>query len=120
MEGEDKFGDTSVRPRRTPAINFQATSLTTLIPWDKDIHEPVFTCSLSNEEIRKLIDHPFPAPYFPLHTQYCEWAVKQTTEAAANVVGYKRRDGYILSRVANRKKLPKFKSKKDILTLLKD
>ena len=33
--GDNEFGDTNVRPRKTPSINIQSTSLTTLISWEK-------------------------------------------------------------------------------------
>ena len=75
--GEDK-GDTKVRPRRTPFLNFEATNLIEIIDWEKDsIYEPVFTCSLSAEEIRSIINTPLQVPYFPSHTQSTERVVKQ-------------------------------------------
>lgn len=118
--GEDEFGDTRVRPRRTPTINPQSTSLMNLISWEKaDLHEPVFTASLNNEEIRALVDAPFNAPYFPLHTQSTERAVCQVTAAAASVVGFEARDGYIRAKQAHRAALPKFSTKQDIQPLFK-
>ena len=77
--GEAEYGDRAVRSRRTPVINLQATSLTTLISWDKDVHEPVFTTGLSRAEVQALIATPFEAPYFPSHTQSTERAVRQVT-----------------------------------------
>ena len=118
--GEDEFGDTGVRPRRTPTINLQCTSLMNLISWENnDLHEPVFTASLNNDEIRALVDTPFNAPYFPLHTQSTERAVCQVTAAAAAVVGFEARDGYIRAKQAHRAALPKFSSKQDIQPLFK-
>ena len=75
--GEEQYGDTRVRARRTPDINFSASSISDLISWDRDIHEPSFTCSLTKEQVEGLKDTPFPAPDFPLHSQSCERAVKQ-------------------------------------------
>ena len=77
--GEEQYGDTRVRSRRTPDINFSASSISDLISWDRDIHEPSFTCSLTKEQIKELEDTPFPAPDFPLHSQSCERAVKQVS-----------------------------------------
>ena len=73
--GEEQYGDTRVRARRTPDINFSASSISDLISWDRDIHKPSFTCSLTKEQVEGLKDTP--APYFPLHSQSCERSVKQ-------------------------------------------
>ena len=116
--GDNEFGDTNVRPRKTPSINIESTSLTTLISWEKnDLHEPVFTTSLSKDEIRALVDTPFTAPYFPLHTQSTERVVCQVTAAAGAVVGFEARDGYIRAKQAHRVALPKFSTKQDIQPL---
>ena len=117
---DDPYGDTKVRPRKTPYLNMDATTLSTLISWKLDIHEPIFTCYLSRDEIKKLIETPFPAPYYPLHTQSTERVVQQVTEAAAAVVGFKARDGYIRAKQTHRKLLPKFTTKQDILSIFKD
>ena len=80
--GEDK-GDTKIRPRRTPFLNFEATKLVDIIDWGKDsIYEPVFTCSLNTEEIRSIIKTPFKVPYYPSHTQSTERVVKQVCTPA--------------------------------------
>ena len=50
---DDPYGDTKVRPRKTPYLNMDATTLSTLISWKLDIHEPIFTCYLSRDEIKK-------------------------------------------------------------------
>ena len=75
--GVEDFGDTGVRARRTPDLNFSASSVKDLISWDKDVHEPIFTCSLSKKEILELEETALSAPNFPLHSQGCERAVKQ-------------------------------------------
>ena len=80
--GEDK-GDTKIRPRRTPFLNFEATKLVDIIDWGKySIYEPVFTCSLNTEEIRSIIKTPFKVPYYPSHTQSTERVVKQVCTPA--------------------------------------
>ena len=84
----EEFGDTSVRPRRTPKINLNASGLQNLIPWKiEDCHEPVFICKLSTSKIRELEDSPLSVPQFSIHTQSTERCVKMVTEAAAAVAG---------------------------------
>ena len=75
--GEKNFGDITVRPRRTPVIDLQGTSLINLISWKTDVHEPVFSARLSREEVKALINTPFSPPYYPSHTQSTERAVRQ-------------------------------------------
>ena len=116
LRGKREFGDTSVRPRITPKLNLSATSLQKMISWKSgQIEEPVFTCSMSNEEIKMIIDQPFDVPKYSIHTHSTERAVKQVTEAAAAVVGQQARDGYIRAKAHHRELVPCFKSKKDIL-----
>ena len=80
--GKSEFGDISVRPRKTPKLNLSATTLTKLITWKADqVHEPVFTCSLTREEIEGFKNQPFPPPNFTSHTQSTERAVKQVIDS---------------------------------------
>ena len=118
VRGKREFGDLSVRDRRTPKLNLKATTLQNMIPWDlKEVHEPVYTCKLSRAELREILHTPFSVPKFSLHTQSTERCVKQVTEAAAEVVGQDRRDGFVRARIHNREKMPKFRTKKDILAM---
>ena len=49
--GSEK-GDESVRPRKTPNINLETTTLRGLIDWEKEtLYEPIFTCSLSLNDL---------------------------------------------------------------------
>ena len=116
IRGQEVCGDLSVRPRKTPTINLEAKTLTTLISWDKDIYEPVFTAKLPRDIIQSFVDTPFSAPYFPSHTQSTERAVRQVTEAAESVVGFEARHGFVLARQASRAALPKFTTKQDMIT----
>ena len=121
IRGESDLGDMKPRARRTPVLNMEATTLTDLIDWDKEtIHEPVFSCTLNQAELKRIQDIPMSVPYYTLHTQSTERAVKQVTEAAAAVCGYERRDGYIRARVKHREIMPKFQSKKDVLRLFNE
>ena len=99
-----------MRPRRTPLLNLEATSLTSLIAWE-DVHEPVFTTSLTKQEVSDLVEVPFPAPAFSVHTQSVERIVKQVTEAAASVVGFEAREGFITARMEHTLAMPKFTTK---------
>ena len=88
IRGKADYGDTSVSPRITPKLNLSATSLTKLILWNpKDVNEPVSTCSMSRQEIRRCLDKPFDVPTFSCHTQSTKRAVKLVTEAAGSVAG---------------------------------
>ena len=116
IRGENEYGDTSVRPRITPKLNLQATSLTNLISWeDTNVYEPVYTCSLPKKNIKDFVSKPFDPLNFSSHSQATECCVKLVTEAAAAVCGPEARDRYIRARIADRSSFPIFLTKKDIL-----
>ena len=116
IRGENENGDSSVRPRQTPEINLDATTLIDLIEWESEnIHEPVFTCSLSKKEIKGFLTNPFKPPMFSSHTQSTERAVKLVTEAASSVCRQEARDGFIKVRSKHRQVLPNVETKRDIL-----
>ena len=116
IRGENEYGDTSVRPRITPKLNLQATSLTNLISWeDTNVYEPVYTCSLPKKNIKDFVSKPCDPPNFLSHSQATECCMKLGKEAAAAVCGPEARDGYIRARIAHRSSLPIFLTKKDIL-----
>ena len=118
VRGKQDLGDLSVRSRRMPKLNLKATTLQTMIKWNlKDVHEPVYTCKLSRQELKEILKTPFDVPKYSIHTQSTERCVKQVTEAAASVVGQERRDGYVRARLHNREQMPVFRTKKDILTM---
>ena len=80
IRGDSDLGDMQVRDRVTPFLNMDATTLIGLIDWDKDtIHEPVFSCKFTQTEIKQILEVPMVIPYYPLHTQSTERAVKQVT-----------------------------------------
>ena len=117
LRGEDKFGDKSVRDFHTPPINWNASSLQDMIDWSV-LSEPILTCDLSTDEVRSLKEVPFSVDKFVCHTQSCERAVKETTNASAKVYGFERRDGYIRAKVKSRKLVSKPQSKKDLIGML--
>ena len=115
IRADKEQGDMSVRPRRTPELNTSATSLTNLIYWDRErLHEPPLTCSLTKQELIKLLDHPMKVPYFPCHGQCVERVVKQVTKASAAVHGEERRDGFVRAAEAQRRLVPTRNTKKDL------
>ena len=118
VRGDEELGDTEPRSRLTPKLNFQAKKCQDLIAWDKEvIHEPIFTCSLSKKDIKAIINQPLEPPYYPLHTQSTERAVKLTTEASSSVFGFEKRHGFILSRMGSRQAISSYRSKKNLVNL---
>ena len=116
LRGVKEFGDTSVRPRKTPKLNISATSLRELIDWKSgEVDEPVFTCSMSQSEVKGFIEKPFSPPKFSSHTQSTERCVKLMTEAASAVCGREARDAYTIARIQHREVMPVFTTKKHIM-----
>ena len=74
MDLQDKggkgLGGLSLRDRVTPRLNLEATSLQTLISWKlEELHEPVFTCKLTKEELNQYLEKPYPVLKYSIHTQ---------------------------------------------------
>ena len=111
-EYESEYGE----PRVKPQLNLSATSLVELISWKQgEVQEPVFTCHLSKEELRRTLLTPLSLSALSSHTQSTERAVQQVTAAAEKVVGQQSRDGYIRAKAHHRGELPVFRTKKHIL-----
>ena len=62
--GNNEFGDSRLRQRLTPTINLDAEYLPDLISWDKDVHEPIFTCSISSSDMKSFLEATFTVPSF--------------------------------------------------------
>ena len=70
IRGGKELGDLSLRDRVTPRLNLKATSLQTLISWKlEELHEPVYTCKLTKEELNQYLEKPYPVPKYSIHTQ---------------------------------------------------
>jgi hypothetical protein len=97
----------------------KAAALLDLIDWGEVIlSEPVLTCDLSTEEVKYLKEVPFSVDKYSDHTQSVERAVKETSNAATRVYGFKKRDGFIRAKVKSRKFVSKPQSKKDLVGML--
>ena len=118
--GTNTLGDTKVWPRKTPLIRQDAVSLIILINWDNNVFEPIFTCHLTNKEVRKLVDVPLPIPPYSVHTQSIERVIQEVTHASEKVAGFQARDGFVRARMESRAALPKFTTKQDMLALFTD
>ena len=117
--GQAELGDMSVRKRKTPFINVEATTLKDLINWTKEeCFEPVETCSMTKEELKVLVDQPMEVPKYSCHTQSTERVVQQVKAAASKAVGFTRRDGYVRARAEHRQMMAAFTSKKSILHMM--
>ena len=67
----------NIRARKNPELDMEATSLKNMINWESDVHEPVLTCELTNEELMHFYEQPMQVPVIGLHTQNIERCVKQ-------------------------------------------
>ena len=116
IRGESEYGDKSVRPHKTPRLNFDCDSVRSLIYWDEiTCYEPIFTCEMSKQQLNEIKKQPKMPPNYPIHTQSTERAVQEVSKASSAVFGQEKRDGYVRARIAHREIVPIFHSKQDIL-----
>ena len=113
-----QVGVSSVRPRKTPTINTDATTLSQLIDWSSNVFEPPLTCSLTTAEVKEFAKKPMTVPDWPSHTQSVERCVKMTSEAAAHVYTHDRRDQYIRGQMVSRQLMSRNQSKQDMIPLI--
>ena len=91
-----------------------------MIDWQANtITETSVTRCLSNATIESYVkSQMLPSglcPKFPCHTQAVERAVKLVAEASACVVDSSESDGYIITKLQSRKKMPQFNTKTDFV-----
>jgi hypothetical protein len=106
-----------VRKFSIPEINL--TDYIDLIDWIKcELSEPPITTHISDENlIEMLTNGNLPdVQHFPCHTQGVERCIKLVTEASDQVCGLASRDGFIRARLASRKKMPIFNTKRQFET----
>ena len=68
IRGGQEMGDSSLRLRKLPYLNTEATKLKDLISWE-EATEPINTCKLSKSEVLEFIKKPLEVEYKPCHTQ---------------------------------------------------
>ena len=103
-----------------PKIDFNAPDYPSLFDWKTTkFSEPPLTTSLSNDEIRGLIQNPLKLPSFPCHTQAVERGIRVITEAATSVIGEDARDGFIRQKLKSRKDFGRCDSKAAFFPTLK-
>ena len=116
--GEESFGNDQPRSRRTPELNFKATSIKDLSNWDREnIHEPPLTCHLTSTKLRQFYGSPMEVPSWSTHTQADERCVKMVTEASVAVFGEEKRDGPIKSQQLSRQLMSKYSSNQHVTKL---
>lgn len=109
--------NSSPRTFEVPKINLNSSSYIDLIDWQQNIYEPPILMNVSNEQLQDLVENGGNAVLefmrLPCHTQAVERSVKMVTEAALSVCDKIRREGFKKSKLASRKVMPKFETKKD-------
>ena len=117
-EWEVQLGNASVRVRKTPEIELDATSLLELLNCQKVHHEPPLTCDLTTSQVKQIINAPMEVPDWPCHTQSIERVVKMVTEASGRFFTQKKRDGGIRAQEFSRRLMAKNETKRDLLDLI--
>lgn len=106
-----------LRMFKVPKVNLNACSYIDLIDWQQNIYEPPILMNISDEQLQDLIENGGDAVLefmrLPCHTQAVERSVKVVTEASLSVCDKTKREGFIKSKLASRKLMPKFETKKD-------
>jgi hypothetical protein len=103
----------TIRQFVIPPLNFEATTYEDIINWNEvQVTEPPFLAKFSHEELKDFVSHGLESK-IPCHTQAVERCVKLVNEASEAVCGNTARDGFIRSRLASRKKMPCFETKKE-------
>ncbi|GBP11869.1 hypothetical protein EVAR_74507_1 [Eumeta japonica] len=105
------------RTFEVPELNFDAKSYIDLINWQETNFDPPILKNQTNDELIQIIekkgDETILFFRLPCHTQAVERSVKIVTEAAMLACDKKARDGMIHAKLASRKAMPKFDSRKD-------
>ena len=111
-------GEGEVRKFQSPSLDFDAVDYYCLVNWqDVPRTSPPRLRDIRDDEIEAAIEVPqkwtLEKYTYPCHTQSVERQIKVVTETAASVFGGLRRDGYIRAKLASRKEVLHFGSKKD-------
>lgn len=107
------------RTFEVPKLNFDAKCYIDVINWQEINFDPPILRNHTNEDLIQIIENKGDESLLfirlPCHTQAVERSVKIVTEAAMSACDKKSRDGIIHAKLASRKVMPKFDSKKDFL-----
>lgn len=99
-----------------PKLNFEAKSYIELINWQETNFDPRIVRNQTNEEFLQIIekngDESMLLIRLPCHTQAIERSVKIVTEAAMAACDKKAKDGMIHAKLASRKVMPKFDTRR--------
>jgi hypothetical protein len=63
-EGATQLGDSSARTRKTPDINFDASSIGDMISLSEFVSDPPLTSMLSTSEVKRFINIPMEVPHW--------------------------------------------------------
>ena len=116
-KNDAKLEPFNIRIRKTPDINFNATSIEGLISWSEEVSEPPLTCFLSNLELTNFNKVPMKVPDWPCHSQSVERTVKMVTKASSKYFSHEKRDGGIRTQEATRRLMSRNDSKQDLCKL---
>jgi hypothetical protein len=110
-------GENTYRIFQLPELNFDCTDYISIIDWKNSqtqVTEPPLTMGLTDEEIDSFISSKtiFNFSNYPSHTQAVERHIKLVTEASSSVCSHDAREGFIQARLASRKRIPSFDTKK--------
>ena len=104
--------DSKICKFKVPKIKFKAKTYLDLFNWrTATITEKPFIASLSDDQIKNLVNTPLTPPAFTCHTQVVERGIWLVTEAASSVFGAEARDGFIRQRIKSRKEVGSLKTK---------
>lgn len=112
---ENASRGSTVRKFILPKLNFDCDNYVSLINWGEcALSEPPLTMGLTIDVIDNFIlsKEKFECEKLPLHTQAVERVIKLVSEASEAVCSHEAREGFILSRISSRKRIPKFDSKR--------
>lgn len=101
-----------VRKYKPQSINWQASSVESLVDLSIAKTEPPLTKNLTNMQVEMLVQEPLKIPDFECISQFVERGVKATTEAASCTTGVDRQDALTLNKASARKKVTNITHKK--------
>ena len=99
--------ENQVRIFKVQNISGEETSIFDFIDGKKGDEPPLFA-SISLKDLEKKAKEGPIKWQFPCHTQNVERMIRSVSEAAANIAGFDRRDGFVRTKLKSRKEMPTF------------